>query len=154
VTTVSVDVAAPAEQVWALVSDLPRMREWSPETTGVVWLDGATGPSVGARFRGSNRVGFRRWSTTCTIVACDPPSELAWDVTTVFGIKIAQWRYQIESTGDLSCRLTESTTDQRTGFFPTLLGNVATGVTDRAEHNRRGMEATLARIKAAAEPTP
>ena len=150
-TSVSVDVAAPAEAVWALLSDLPRMGEWSPETTRVEWIDGATGPSVGARFRGSNRMGPRRWSTTCTIVVADPPRELAWDVTTVLGLRIAQWRYQIESTGEVTCRVTESTTDPRNGVAK-LLGNLATGVTDRGEHNRRGMEQTLARLKAAAEP--
>ena len=149
-TTVSVDVAAPAEAVWALVSDLSRMGEWSPETTGVTWLDGATGPSVGARFRGTNRRGPRRWSTTCTIVACDPPTELAWDVTTVFGLPIAQWRYRIESVTETSCRLTESMTDHRTGVAK-LLGNLATGVTDRTEHNRQGMQLTLERIKLTAE---
>ena len=152
-TSVSVEVAAPAEVVWALVSDLSRMGEWSPETTGVRWLEGASGPSVGAKFRGSNRKGVRRWSTTCTIVAADPPRALAWDVTTVFGLEVAEWRYEIEPTGELTCRLTESMTDHRKGVTK-LIGNLATGVTDRTDHNRAGMEATLARVKAAAEPNP
>jgi uncharacterized protein YndB with AHSA1/START domain len=151
-TTVSVDIAAPAEAVWAMLSDLTRMGEWSPETVEVQWLDGATGPSVGARFRGTNRNGVFRWSTTCTIVACEPPSELAWDVTMVFGFKVAEWRYQIERTGELSCRVTESTADQRSGWVPKLLGRVGTGVQYRAEHNRLGMERTLERLKLAAEP--
>jgi uncharacterized protein YndB with AHSA1/START domain len=150
-TTVSIDIDAPAEAVWALVSDLTRMGEWSPETTKVEWTGGSTGPAVGATFKGSNRQGVRRWSTTCTIVACDPPRELAWDVTTVLGLKIAQWRYVIEPTGELSCRLTESTVDQRNGVAK-VLGNLATGVKDRTDHNAAGMRATLERIKAAAEP--
>jgi uncharacterized protein YndB with AHSA1/START domain len=153
-TTVSVDIAAPAEAIWAMVSDHTRKGEWSPETVKVEWLDGATEPSVGARFRGTNRHGVYRWSTTCTIVACDPPSELAWDVTTVFGIKVAQWRYQIERTGELSCRVTESTLDQRAGWFAKLIGRVGTGVEDRAAHNEAGMRATLERLKVAAEPAP
>jgi uncharacterized protein YndB with AHSA1/START domain len=151
VTSVAVDIAAPAEAVWALVSDLPRMGEWSPETTAVSWIDGSTGPSVGARFRGSNRAGVRRWSTTCTITVADPPRELAWDVHTVLGLSIAEWRYLIEPTGEFSCRVTESTTDKRNAVAK-LLGNLATGVKDRGEHNRRGMEQTLERLKAAAEP--
>jgi uncharacterized protein YndB with AHSA1/START domain len=150
-TSVAVDIDAAAEVVWALVSDLTRMSEWSPETTKVEWVDGATGPAVGAKFRGSNRSGVRRWSTTCTIVACDPPRELAWDVTTVFGLKIARWRYQIESTGDRSCRVTESTVDQRTDVVSKLLGRFATGVKDRREHNAAGMRVTLERIKLTAE---
>jgi hypothetical protein len=46
--------AKPAE-LYDLVTDVTRMGEWSPECVRCVWLDGATGPAVGARFRGSNR---------------------------------------------------------------------------------------------------
>jgi uncharacterized protein YndB with AHSA1/START domain len=118
-TTVSIDIAAPAEQVWALVSDLTRMGEWSPETTNVEWTGGATGPALGATFKGTNRQGVRRWSTSCRITAFDPPSVLAWD---------------------------------ERNSVAKLLGNLATGVNDRSDHNAAGMRATLERIKAAAEP--
>ena len=151
VTTVSVDIAAPAEAVWALVSDLTRMGEWSPETTRVEWTGGATGPAVGATFKGHNRHGVRRWSTSCTITACDPPRELAWDVKAAGFLDVATWRYEIEPVDEFSCRLTESTTDRRASIFSTLTA-LATGVKDRGAHNAKGMEATLARIKAAAEP--
>ena len=151
VTTESIDIVAPAEVVWSLVSDLTRMGEWSPETERVEWMGGATGPSVGARFKGHNRFRGRRWSTTGTIVAADPPRELAWDVTSVLGLAVARWRYVIEPVDELSCRLTESTEDQR-GALMKVLGNLATGVKDRGEHNAAGMRATLERIKAAAEP--
>jgi len=33
-TAVTRDIAAPSEKVWALVTDLPRMGEWSPENAG------------------------------------------------------------------------------------------------------------------------
>ncbi|MFN2524390.1 MAG: SRPBCC family protein, partial [Mycobacteriales bacterium] len=51
----STDVDAPADVVWGLVSDLPGMGRLSPENTGGRWSGGATGPAVGARFRGANR---------------------------------------------------------------------------------------------------
>ena len=151
VTSAAVEIAAPAEAVWALVSDLPRMGEWSPETERVEWTGGATGPSVGATFKGHNRVGARRWSTSCTITVADPPRELAWDVKAVGGFAVATWRYEIEPLGDTSCRLTESTTDRRAGWFKRVTA-LATGVKDRGEHNAAGIQATLERIKAAAEP--
>jgi uncharacterized protein YndB with AHSA1/START domain len=153
VTSVSVDIAAPADAVWALVSDLTRMPEWSPATTKVTWTGGSSGVAVGATFKGSNRMGVRRWSTSCRIVVADPPRELAWDVTTIAGLKIARWRYVVEPLDATSCRLTESTEVQRNGAAK-LLGNLATGVTDRRDHNTAGMRATLERIKAAAEATP
>ena len=37
---VSVDVDAPPEQVFELVSDVTRMGEWSPESTGAEWRSG------------------------------------------------------------------------------------------------------------------
>ena len=151
-TTESIDIAAPAEAVWALVSDLTRMPEWSPELERVEWTGAATGPSVGATFKGHNRVGGRAWSTTSTIAVADPPREIAWDVTAPLGLKVARWRYVVEPIDDLSCRLTESTEDQRAGWFKRVTV-LATGVKDRAEHNAAGMRATLERIRAAAEPT-
>ena len=50
--------------VYALVTDVTRMGEWSPETQKAAWVDGATGPAVGAKFKGTNKRGFMRWSTT------------------------------------------------------------------------------------------
>lgn len=150
-TTATVDIAAPAEAVWALVSDLTRMGEWSPETIKVEWTGGSTGPSVGATFKGTNKLGPRRWSTNGRIVTANPPNELAWDVK-VLGLDVARWTYRIESTGEFSCTVTETFQDQRGGIVK-VLGNVVSGVKDRGEHNAKGMEATLAALKKAAEPS-
>src|SRR3954468_6506548 len=49
--SVSRDVPAPAERVWEMVSDLPRMGEWSPENEGGEWIGGATAAAPGAKFR-------------------------------------------------------------------------------------------------------
>lgn len=146
---VSVRVAAPPEAVFALVADLSRMAEWSPETTGVRWLDGAAGPALGARFRGTNRNGRRAWSTTCTIVALDPPREIAWRVT-AYGLSISRWAYRVEPTDDGGSLLTEMADDERIALMR-LAAPAATGVSDRAEHNLRTMRETLERIRAAAE---
>ena len=48
--TVSTVIDAPAELVYDLVADMPRMGEWSRECSTVEWIEGATGPAVGARF--------------------------------------------------------------------------------------------------------
>ena len=89
--SVTTHIDAPAERVYALVSDLPRMGEWSPENTGGRWLGSATEAAVGARFRGSNRKGIARWSTTCTIVEATPGEAVAWDVA-AGPIQVARWR--------------------------------------------------------------
>jgi uncharacterized protein YndB with AHSA1/START domain len=152
VTTASIEIAAPAEVVWSLVSDLSRMAEWSPETSEIKWTRGATGPSVGATFKGKNRIGRRRWTTDGKITVANPPNELVWEVTSV-GMKVAEWRYLIEPIDDLSCRLTESTVDQRKPLLKTI-GALVTGVKDRQAHNPANLKATLERIKEVAEFAP
>jgi hypothetical protein len=69
---VSRTIKAPAELLYDMLSDLPRMGEWSPENRGGRWVNGATGPAVGARFKGRNRKGWARWSTDATVVTAVP----------------------------------------------------------------------------------
>ncbi|MGZ6965640.1 MAG: SRPBCC family protein, partial [Acidimicrobiia bacterium] len=46
--SVTVHMAAPPQQVWELVSDVTQIGRYSPETFEAEWIDGATGPAVGA----------------------------------------------------------------------------------------------------------
>ena len=146
---VSLQVDAPPEAVYALVSDLPRMGEWSPECVRCEWRDGASGARVGARFKGHNRRGWRRWSTTGRVVAADPGREIAWDITSVFGLPVARWGYRLEPAGD-GTLVTETWDDQR-GRFMHVLGRLASGVGDRESVNTDNMRATLEKVKATAE---
>lgn len=134
--------------LYALVADIQRMGEWSPETEACEWTGGATGPAVGAKFKGKNRNGKKKWSTTCAVVTADPGKAFAFDVT-VGPFKVARWAYAFEPNGD-ACRVTETWTDNR-GRVATLMGKPASGVADRASHNRATMEETLERLASAAE---
>lgn len=142
------EVRAPADLLWALVSDVTRMGEWSPETRGCRWLGGATGPALGARFRGRNSYRGRWWVTTCTVVGCEPGSSFAFEVT-AGPLPVAHWAYSFEPAAG-GCRVTETFTDLRARAFA-VLGNVFLGVADRAAHNRSTMEETLHRLAEAAE---
>jgi polyketide cyclase/dehydrase/lipid transport protein len=143
--SVALDMAAPPETVYEMVSDVTRMGEWSPECVRCEWIgDGRK------KFRGHNREGGHRWSTTATVVADEPGREFAFDVTTVFSQPVARWSYRFEPVDGGSTRVTESWEDRRPGWLARL-GGIVTGVSDRAEHNRRGMAETLTRIKAVAE---
>lgn len=149
--SVSVEVDARPETVWALIADLSRMGEWSPECTAVEWAGtrpGPEGPSVGATFKGKNQRGIRRWSTKGTVIAAEPNRKLAWD-SAAMGLPVARWTYSIEPTG-AGCRVTETFEDKRGGLIKSV-GTLATGVKDRATHNEAGMRQTLDRLKAAAE---
>ncbi|HVF73998.1 MAG TPA: SRPBCC family protein [Acidimicrobiales bacterium] len=147
---VSIDVAASPEAVYAMVADLPRMGEWSPECVRCDWLGGATAATPGAKFRGRNRIGFRRWSTTGTVVTASPGEELTFDVTSVFGLPVARWTYRISADGNGGSTVVERW-EERRGRLLKFLGLLASGVGERTEHNMAGMRATLARIKATAE---
>ena len=144
----STTVAAPPERVWELVSDLPAMGEYSPENRGGSWTGGATGPELGASFRGRNRSGRRSWSTRSEVVRCDPGRAFAFAVSAL-GMPVSQWSYEVEPV-DGGCRLTETWTDRR-GALMTRIGRLASGVADREGFTAQSIEQTLARVKARAE---
>jgi len=140
------EIAAPAETVWKLVADLPRMGEWSPENQGGKWVKGAKGPGPGAVFTGHNKNGVRRWSTTVTVVECEPARAFEIKVT-VGPFAVAKWRYDFEAT-DGGCRVTESWDDNRSGFVKVVARPM--GLHDEA-HTRSQMAATLTNLAKAAE---
>lgn len=146
--TVSRDVNAPPETVWEMIADLPRMGEWSPESDGGTWIGGATGPVPGAKFRGDNHHGKKTWRTVARVVDADPGRRFSFMVK-LGVLPVAEWAYDIEAT-DSGCRVTESWTDRRPGFFKPIAAK-ATGVSDRTVHNRATMEQTLERLASAAE---
>ncbi|MDA8355866.1 MAG: SRPBCC family protein [Actinomycetota bacterium] len=141
-------IAAPPGRVWGLITDLTRMGEWSPENTGGRWLGGASGPALGARFRGTNHAGRRRWSTLVTVSTWEPVAEFGFDVTAA-GFAVARWSYSVGPT-DGGCVVTETFVDRR-GKLVRAFGKLLSGTADRGEHNRIGMEATLAALAAATE---
>ncbi|MHB8449664.1 MAG: SRPBCC family protein [Mycobacteriales bacterium] len=145
--SVTEDILAPAEMVYNLVSNLPGMGEWSPESTGGRWLAGG-GPHIGGRFKGSNRNGRHRWSTLVTVTAAEPGRRFAFRITAPF-VPIADWEFGIEPT-DNGCRIEETWVDLRPQPIR-LISTVRTGVADRATFNRLGMQKTLAGLKAAAQ---
>jgi hypothetical protein len=137
-------IAASPEELYALVSDITRTGDWSPENVGGRWLGAATGPAVGARFRGSNRRGFRRWSTTCTVVAADPGRRFAFDVAFA-GIPVARWSYGFAPDASDTV-VTETWTDLRPRSFAVLARPIM-GIPDMRAHNEENMRITLANLR-------
>jgi uncharacterized protein YndB with AHSA1/START domain len=142
-------IAAPAGAVWALVADVTRMCEFSPENTRCDWLGNTKEPVVGAKFRGTNENGKKKWNTVATIVDAQPGRSFAFEVK-AGPLGVARWAYRFDPTDSGGCRVTETWIDQR-GFIVRTLGRPVSGVKDRADHNRAGMETTLERLAAAAE---
>ena len=102
-------ISTSPERIYDLVSDLPRMGEWSPECERVEWTDGTTVAVEGATFVGHNRGGpFRlmRWSRHGRVIAADPGREFAF-VTEEGGRESTVWRYRFEPV-EGGTRVTES----------------------------------------------
>lgn len=144
---VSATIAAPANVVYDLISDITRMPEFSPENIRGEWLGDATGPAVGARFKGTNRLGKITWSTKPTVTAAEPGRLFSFKVPGASG---ALWTYEFTGCGEATV-VTESMVQTKPS--PALIRWMQrrAGVTDRAEHLRTAMSTTLGRVAAAAE---
>jgi Polyketide cyclase / dehydrase and lipid transport len=147
--SVTVHMTATPEHVWDLVSDVTRIGRYSPETFEAVWIDGATGPAVGARFRGHvkrNGKGPIYW-TTCTVSACERGRTFAFGVGDPDKDPLSVWGYDITPAGD-GCDVTESFSLAPTWWlrlYWSLLGWA------RGKTNREDMRTTLERIRDDAE---
>ncbi len=83
------------------MSDVTNTGRFSPETLECEWIEGSTGPAVGARFRGHvkrNGRGPMYW-TKCTVVACEPGKEFSFVVGTPEKHPMT-WGYRFEPAGD------------------------------------------------------
>lgn len=145
---VSLRIAAPPAEVWALVSDVTRIGEFSPETFEAQWTRGSTGPEVGATFKGHvkrNGVGPTYWSA-CKVTRCEPERVFEFSVGTK-DITVNNWGYRLEPDGD-GTRVTEyfrMEPSLPTRVYWTLLGWT------RGKTNEKGMRTTLERMKAVLE---
>ena len=90
-----------------MLTDVPRVGEWSHECHTAQWLDGADRAAVGTRFRGTNKARFARWSRPCTIGVLD--AERCFTYRTNGGVMqdATEWTFTLEPT-DSGCRITQS----------------------------------------------
>jgi len=144
-------IAATPEAVYDLIVDISQMPKWSPECVECRWLDGATGPAVGARFRGRNRHGVARWSNRCRVVACDRGREFSFVAPDLRGRDTTRWTYRFVSEPP-GTEVLESFELLRTlPFYIRLSDRYIMGVKDRRADLEANMRQTLERIKEAVE---
>jgi uncharacterized protein YndB with AHSA1/START domain len=145
---VSRDIAASPAAVFAAITDITRMGEWSPECVRAEWNEGFSAPAVDAVFTGHNRNGDKEWSVEAKIVELVDNERFFFDCI-VRDLVFSKWGYSIEAT-NTGCRITEHSQDLRPESSLER-STMISGVSDRATHNRAGMEATLERLAAAFE---
>jgi hypothetical protein len=140
----SIEINASPDDVFRTITDLPAMGRLSPENTGGKWLNGAEGPAVGAKFKGTNANGSKSWTTTVTVVELAPPSTFAFEVN-VGPAKVARWAYAVEATPTGS-RVTESWTDRRSALSK-WIGGKSSGVAHRDQFTVKSIQTTLDNLK-------
>ncbi|MGN6474454.1 MAG: SRPBCC family protein [Mycobacteriales bacterium] len=145
---ISRDIAASPEAVYAAISDVTRMGEWSPECHACEWHDGFDAPAVGATFDGHNRAGDREWTTQGKVIEADPGRAFSFECS-MYDFHYATWGYRIEPT-ETGCRVTEWTDDLRPESALEMSKQIS-GIDDRAGHNRQTMSGTLERLATALE---
>ena len=143
----SIVINRPAAEVFAVVTDVTRMGEWSPECTSGRWVAPATGPAMGATFEGDNvaslgPITLKKWTTTSEI------SELVQDrVFEFIAEDITTWRYELVEQ-DGATTLTESFSHAP---FTGMQGFVYGTLLRRRQALMKGMHQTLAKMKQAIE---
>jgi uncharacterized protein YndB with AHSA1/START domain len=145
----TVHIAASPARVWDLVSDVTKIGRYSPETFEAEWIDGATGPAVGARFRGHvkrNGIGPIYW-TSATVTECEPGRVFKFGVGSKGKEPLSIWGYDLAAAGD-GTDVTETFTLANRWWlrlYWTLLG------WSRGKTNRNDMRTTLERMKSELE---
>jgi len=144
----SVEIDAPLARVWALVSDVRRYPDWSPQVQSTRLRGGAEDVTLGVQFTNLNRDGDLEWKTTGEIVRFDPEREVAFRVQENWVI----WSFSLEPIPDGS-RVTQrrEAPDGISELSLQLTDGFMGGQEAFTAATRSGMRQTLLGIKAAAE---
>jgi uncharacterized protein YndB with AHSA1/START domain len=143
-----VEIAAPPDRVWPLVSDVCRMAEWSPQVVSTRLRQGFERVELGTRFTNRNEYGELVWTTHGEIVRFEPERVLSFRIEenwvvwsfllepTATGTRLTQRRETPDGISQLSLDLTEGFMGGEESFTATM---------------RDGMRETLEQIRATAE---
>ena len=145
----SVTIAASPDAIYDLIVDITKIGERSPECYRAEWLDGATGATEGARFRGHNRIGPIRWATTCVVTKAVRGREFAFTVVNPKEREETVWRYVLADDGAGT-----TVTESYQFLWCPWLARVAELPFPRDKQLRRGIRETLVALKLAAEGAP
>ncbi len=141
----AIEIAAPPEQVWAVVADLERMPEFSPQCVRMLALGT---PKVGTWTINLNTDGKKYWPTTARIVRYEPNQAFAFRINENRSI----WSYTLEPTGTGTRLIERRDVPNGTSWFSRKAIDAALGGEAPFEALlERGMKETLAKIKSAVE---
>jgi uncharacterized protein YndB with AHSA1/START domain len=140
-------VAAPPDRVWATLTDLSRMPDWSPELVRMLPLKPG-GLRVGQWYLGINRRRGVVWPTRSVVAEVEPERRLTWDTRS----SGARWIWELLPEGDgtrvVHRRPVPTGLTLLTRAFAPLLG----GSHAHSDELEAGMVQTVERLKVAVGP--
>jgi hypothetical protein len=145
---VELDIDADAGVLYRMVSDLPRIGEWSPECESVEWEGEVSTPVAGTMFVGHNAVGPGRrirYSRHGSVLVAEPGREFTF-ITDEGGRPSTAWRYTFTPTA----RGTRVTEAYEVRWIP-VWARVLDPLVNRHSELLANMRTTLENLKAAAE---
>lgn len=140
-----VALAATPEDAYALVADVTRTPEWSPEVVACRWIGGAMAARPGARFKGTSRSRALRWTRTCEVLTANPGAEFSFrTLRDLINRDSTTWRYTFEGVLE-GTRITESfEVHEEPGLLVRVLAAL---FADRPEDMTPHVQSSLAGIK-------
>ncbi len=142
----SIEIAAPPAQVWSLVTNLRKMKDWSPQVARSFVRGGTVGK--GTKFLNINRRGLLHWPTQAMVVRYEPHTDFAFRIKENYTI----WSFALEPTADGDTRVTQrrETPEGISSLSLRMIKVVLGGVPEFTDELAVGMRETLERIKAEA----
>ncbi|BBX00526.1 polyketide cyclase [Mycolicibacterium moriokaense] len=141
-----IEINAPVEKVWSLISDLRLMPQWSPQCRLMKALGGPL--RQGSRTLNFNRRNLLFWPTTSRITEFIPEKKLAFRVDQNGTV----WSYELEPTENGTRVIESRHAENGVSAFSNLSVNALMGGVPNFERELvDGMNESLSRIKAAAE---
>lgn len=143
----TIDIDATPAQVWALVTDIPRMASWSPQVVRTKVKGGTV--RQGATFSNLNKQGLLRWPTNGKVVRFEPHRDFAFRIKENGVV----WAFTLADNGRGGTTLTErrELPDGISQVSRVLTKVVLGGQESFSKRLQAGMDETLTKIKAEAE---
>lgn len=144
----SIEIAAPIARVWALVSDVRRMPDWSPQVMSTRLRSGFETCELGTQFTSRNAHGELEWTTHAEVVGFEPERELAFRIEENWAV----WSFALTATaGGTQLTQRRELPDGLSKLSRDLTDGFMGGQDAFTESQLVGMRETLEHIKAAAE---
>lgn len=139
--TTSIDIAAPASAVWAILTDFRSYSEWNPFVR-LIQGDLQEGAKLQVMLDTPNR---NPMTFNPTLIKLTPERELRWlgKLWGIPGLFTGEHRFEIQPVGDNSVRFVQA--ERFTGLFPPFIWN------GMADDTRAGFETMNEALKRLAE---